>query len=280
MNSHAPYALTREAIEDGIIERMLAESGLPVHVLSQSELDHSLEKTLAERPAGAGSDVWLFAYGSLIWNPTINYEEKRNGTIRGWHRSFCLRAPVGRGTPGRPGLVLGLSRGGSCRGVVYRIAACRARQELAVVWRREMTLGSYVPRWVRVTTDSGVVLAIAFTVNGRALNYEPTMPVERLIERIATTSGELGSCASYLFETVKSLELAGVPDPALARLADAVRSFQTDVFREAASLGASSQGPVFARPRADLSSHDGRSDCDIGQSWPPTLVMTPAKIRP
>lgn len=224
MDSHRAYALTREAIEDGAVERMLARSGLPFRVLSQAELDASLEMTLAACPDGLSRSVWLFAYGSLIWNPTIAYEERRIGIVRGWHRRFCLGAPVGRGTPDRPGLVLGLSRGGSCRGVVYRVAAGEARRELALVWRREMLVGSYVPHWLRAATAAGDVPAIGFTINRQAPNYEPPMPAERLVERLATTAGELGSSADYLFETVEGLELAAVPDPSLVRLAAAVRS--------------------------------------------------------
>ena len=80
----------------------------------------------------------MFAYGSLIWNPAFHFVERRTGLIHGWHRRFCLWTALGRGTPDRPGLVLGLDRGGTCRGVAFRIAAAAVDEELDLIWRREM----------------------------------------------------------------------------------------------------------------------------------------------
>ena len=224
------HSLTRAAFEAGAVEQMMLNCGMPIRVLTQEERDASLAKTLASCPGSADDDIWLFAYGSLIWNPTIAFAERRAGTIRGWHRRFCLSSPVGRGTPERPGLMLGLDRGGSCRGVAYRVAADHVRHELAVVWRREMVTGAYAPRWVRVAVaESGgmrEVPAIAFTINRAGPNYVGTLPREQVIERLAIAAGQLGSSADYLFETVKALANAEMPDSHLERLADAVRAAQ------------------------------------------------------
>ncbi len=220
-----PHSLTRAAIEAGAVEQMMLNCGVPVRVLSEAERAASLAGTLADHPA-AGGDVWLFAYGSLIWNPTIAFAERRTGTIRGWHRRFCLSSPVGRGTPEQPGLMLGLDRGGSCRGVAYRVPAEAARDELTVVWRREMVTGAYQPRWVRVAVAEREVPAIAFVVNRAGPNYVGAMPREHVVERLAVAAGRLGSSADYLFETAKALALAAVPDPHLERLAAAVRAAQ------------------------------------------------------
>ena len=86
----------------------------------------------------AGHDFWLFAYGSLMWNPAIRTAGYRTALLRGWHRRFCLWLVMGRGSPEHPGLMLALARGGACYGVAWRIAAEQARHELLLVWRREM----------------------------------------------------------------------------------------------------------------------------------------------
>src|SRR4028118_1856156 len=113
-------SLTRSDLEKGRLQEMIVQSNPTVSFLSEAELQASLSNTLQQQP---DSDVWLFAYGSLIWNPVFTFVERRMGMIYGFHRRFCLWVPAGRGTPDNPGLVLGLDRGGSCRGIAFRIAA-------------------------------------------------------------------------------------------------------------------------------------------------------------
>jgi hypothetical protein len=138
--------LTRAMLEDGGLLRMVAETSPDLPVLSAEERAASLAATLRKRPAGDG--VWLFAYGSLIWNPAIAFAERRFARINGWHRAFCLSTVAGRGTPDAPGLVLGLDRGGACTGAAFRVAEADIETELALLWQREMLSGSYAPRWV------------------------------------------------------------------------------------------------------------------------------------
>ena len=97
----------------------------PHRTLSDEALAASLAATLARRPPGAG--WWIFAYGSLLWNPLFPFAEARPATVRGYHRRFCLWSLASRGTTTQPGLVLGRDRGGSCHGVVYRLPARRNR---------------------------------------------------------------------------------------------------------------------------------------------------------
>ena len=150
-------SLTRADLESSRLHQMISQSGLGMQLLSESQLQESIRVTLnSHKP---NTDVWLFAYGSLIWNPAFNFIERRVGTVYGWHRRFCLRALVGRGTPEHPGLVLGLDSGGSCRGVVYRIPAADVESELLLLWRREMVIGSYIPRWVKVVDGTDEVMA-------------------------------------------------------------------------------------------------------------------------
>lgn len=216
MNEMPVNRLTRDAIEGGYFHRLIEASGLPIQVLSQTELDQSLSSALALRPSGTvmigEDDVWLFAYGSLIWNPAFRHAESEIGTIHGWHRRFCLSTPIGRGSPDCPGLVLGLDRGGSCRGVVYRISAADVWPELRVVWRREMVTASYVPRWVQVRDGERTRLALTFTINTAAPNYTPDLTIDETAQRIATARGDLGPCSDYLHQTVDGLTRAGIRD--------------------------------------------------------------------
>lgn len=217
-------SLTRADLESSRLHNMIRQSGLAMQVLSESQLKESIRVTLnSHKP---NTDVWLFAYGSLIWNPAFKFTERRVGTVYGWHRRFCLRAPVGRGTPDRPGLVLGLDCGGSCRGVVYRIAAADVESELLLLWRREMVIGSYIPRWVKVVDGTDEVMAIAFIINRHHPDYAGKMSFETTVNTIATAKGELGSSAEYLMQTVKGLETVGIEDKQLLRLHESVLAQQ------------------------------------------------------
>src|SRR5437016_13850875 len=108
----------------------------PNRALTDAALAASLEATLGSRPAGAG--WWVFAYGSLLWNPLFPFADAKPALLSGLHRHFCLWSLGSRGTSKVPGLVLGLDRGGSCRGVAYRLPAPCARAALALLCRREM----------------------------------------------------------------------------------------------------------------------------------------------
>jgi glutathione-specific gamma-glutamylcyclotransferase len=215
-----PLQLTRDAILADSIRAFVVAANPDIKVLSREEQQQSLADALKNRPDQG--DVWLFAYGSLIWNPLIHFTEKRVGTVKGHHRCFCLWSHTGRGTVEKPGLMLGLERGGSCAGVAYRIAEAEAAQELEIVWRREMLTGAYAPRWVRVNTQEGPVHAIAFLINRTHRRYAGKLPEERVIACIAEAHGPLGACATYLFNTVNHLEALGIEDRRLARLRDQV----------------------------------------------------------
>ncbi|MGB3756958.1 MAG: gamma-glutamylcyclotransferase [Rivularia sp. (in: cyanobacteria)] len=217
-------SLTRADLESSRLHQMVSQSGLGMQLLSESQLQESIRVTLnSHKP---NTDVWLFAYGSLIWNPAFKFTERRVGTVYGWHRRFCLRAPVGRGTPEHPGLVLGLDCGGSCRGVVYRIPAADVNSELLLLWRREMVIGSYIPRWVKVVDGTEEVMAIAFIINRHHPDYAGKMSFENTVNTIATAKGELGSSAEYLMQTVKGLETVGIEDKQLLRLHESVLAQQ------------------------------------------------------
>ncbi|MEP9354701.1 gamma-glutamylcyclotransferase [Xanthobacter sp. KR7-65] len=221
MQTMKTQQLTRELIEAGGIDALVRRDAPSLRVLTEAERAQSLRETLALRPDGP---VWLFAYGSLIWNPMIRTEECRTARIEGWHRAFCLSTMVGRGTCENPGLTLALDEGGSCTGVAFRIAEEELEPELALLWRREMLSGSYVPRWLDVHAPDGERFgsAIAFTTNRSSAQYAGGLPPEEVIRRLATAHGAIGSAAEYLFATCRGLEGHGIPDPVLEELAAAV----------------------------------------------------------
>ena len=219
-------ALTRDQLRDGHVHRMIAELGIAMRVLSEEELRASRAATLAGVDLTPG--VWLFGYGSLIWNPAFHFTDRLIGTVYGWHRRFCLWTHLGRGCPERPGLVLGLERGGSCRGAVFHIAPDAVEEELAIVWRREMISGAYVPRWVKVRTALGALRAIAFVINHAHERYACFLPDERVAEVIATAEGWLGPCADYLINTVDHLAELGIHDRPLERLRTQVLAHRSE----------------------------------------------------
>lgn len=214
-------SLTRDSIRAGVLQDMLERSGVAIHVTTEAERHASIAAILGSDGAPA-EDVWVFGYGSLMWNPAFHHAERRTATLPGWHRRFCLWTPLGRGSPDCPGLVLGLDNGGSCRGVAYRIRAAEAWEELDIVWRREMVSDGYTPRWVKARTADGPVRAITFTINHGAPRYAGRLSLDQAAAVIARAEGRLGSCAEYLLSTVEHLDTLGIPDRRLHALRDRV----------------------------------------------------------
>ncbi len=211
------FVITRDRLRDGShLAAIRARATPDFPVRSDEEIERSLEETLARHRAT--EDVWVFGYGSLMWNPAFHFEERRLGIVRGWHRRFCLWLSRGRGSPDCPGLMLALDRGGVCRGVAFRVPAAHARDELLLVWRREMLSGAYLARWVTVATDEGAVPAVTFVVNQAHQRYSGKLGEAETADRILTASGELGSCLDYFERTVRILRTLQVRDAALERI--------------------------------------------------------------
>ncbi len=214
-------SLTRESIKAGYVQQMVAAAANPsFRPLTEAEIQASLQSML--RAPDAPRETWVFGYGSLIWNPAFHFVEQQIGVIHGYHRRFCLWTHLGRGSPDRPGLILALEPGGSCRGVTYRVAADAVESELDIVWRREMVGGSYIPRWVPVRTPTGVVRAVTFVMNRANERYAGRLSEETVAQAIAKATGQLGPCSDYLFNTVAHLAALGIHDRPLERLRDRV----------------------------------------------------------
>lgn len=180
--------------------------------------------------ATAGGPLWVFGYGSLLWKPGFAHVERRPAVLAGWHRAFCLRLTRWRGTRERPGLMLALDRGGSCRGAAFRLPDGRAAAELDALLRREITAKppSNVPRILPLGTPEGPVRGIAFTINRQGPSYAGKLPLAAVADTLAQACGHWGSGAEYLMNTVEQLEAMGIRDRNLWRLqrmvADRIRS--------------------------------------------------------
>lgn len=172
----------------------------------------------------SGEDLWVFAYGSLIWRPEFSFVEHRRGVIHGWHRAFCLEITRWRGTPQQPGLMMALEKGGSCTGVAFRLPEGEHREHIRNLVGREITaqvdLG--MVRWVVVRTDSGPVRALVFWAGPKGDGIALKHPLEQVARVLARACGHGGSCASYLYNTVVKLEEFGFHDKSLWRLQELV----------------------------------------------------------
>ena len=212
--------LSRRDLEQGRLRAIYTEA-VKDRALSEEALSASLTATIRRKPKGAG--WWVFAYGSLLWNPLFPVAEMRTGTVRGLHRRFCLWSIGARGTPAAPGLVLGLDRGGTCRGVALRLPTPLAMDELHLLWRREMVVGAYEPRWVKVHSEGGrTVCAIAFIVRRDHPQYAGKLAIDQQIDVLSTACGAFGSSGDYLERTRVALIAHGIADPYLDDLAQRI----------------------------------------------------------
>lgn len=178
-------------------------------------------KIVFDRPG----DVWFFAYGSLMWDPGFAFAEARSALLRGYHRRFCVDSTVYRGTPERPGLVLGLDAGGSCRGLAYRIAERRRDAAARYLDRRELAEDIYSLRKISLETAEGVLCGYTLAVDRLTPYYARGIGAAEEARRIATCRGERGTNADYLAETIARLDALGVRDRGLIALSRRVRAF-------------------------------------------------------
>jgi cation transport protein ChaC len=169
--------------------------------------------------------MWVFAYGSLIWRPGFEHSGRHRALLRGWHRSFCLWSHYYRGTPERPGLVLGLDRGGACHGVAFKVPGAQAAEVLRYLDERELPDGREVVYHrrvvpVRVSEAEGrVVPAVTYVVNRASRHYVPKLDAARAAAVIAQGAGLTGTNRDYLLNTLAHLAEIGVRDAGLARIA-------------------------------------------------------------
>ena len=189
---------------------------------SRIPITESETEALAERlceESGSGP-LWVFAYGSLIWKPDFEAVEARVGAAKGWHRSFCLQMTRWRGSQTQPGLMLALKRGGYCKALVFRLDDDDRLGQIRRMLRREIgTLEDATKiRWIWVETQQGPVRALVFWAGPKGRRVTSRLPLEEVAGVLARACGHRGSCAEYLYLTVKHLEEWGIRDRNLWQL--------------------------------------------------------------
>lgn len=158
-------------------------------------------------------DLWVFAYGSLMWDPGIHFSEVRVADLEGYQRRFTYRITVGRGSPEHPGLMLALEReAGCCRGLAFRIAAPAVDAETEILWRREMIRGGYSPLLLPMTTPQGRITALVFAANHAHDEYAGELSPDETAQMIARASGPLGSNRAYLEQLAEQLAALDIED--------------------------------------------------------------------
>lgn len=171
----------------------------------------------------SGAPVWIFAYGSLMWNPEVACAETRPALLHGYHRSFCLYSYDYRGTRERPGLVLGLDRGGACWGLALRLDGNALAASLDHLWAREMSGGGvYLMQRLAVRAGSATLSAYGFVIRRDHADYAGRLPLDEKARLIAAARGERGLCRDYLASTLAHLKALGLSDRPLRRLGERV----------------------------------------------------------
>lgn len=165
-------------------------------------------------------DLWVFGYGSLMWRPGFDYVERHRASLHGYHRALCIFSHVHRGTPEAPGLVLGLDRGGRCRGLAFRVDAGRRPATMAYLREREQATSVYLERHVRVRLDdSREVEAVTYVADRRHPQYAGRLPPDELLRLVHQGVGVSGANPDYVRATHAQLIELGVSDPVLAAIA-------------------------------------------------------------
>jgi len=173
-----------------------------------------------------GGELWVFAYGSLMWRPGFEFLERRHARLVGAHRALCVYSFVHRGTPERPGLVLGLDRGGNCRGTAYRVAAARRAETIAYLRGREQVTLVYRETWRRVWLDDDPqqsVHALCYVVDRGHRQYAGRLTLERQLHFVRQGHGRSGNNRDYVLAAVKEIERQGYRDDGLELLAARLR---------------------------------------------------------
>ncbi|MBD5800955.1 ChaC-like protein [Azoarcus sp. Aa7] len=186
--------------------------------VSDEALEASRRATLSG--IAESQDLWIFAYGSLMWDPGFHFAEVRRASLPGYQRRFTHKTTIGRGSPDHPGLVLSLEpRAGRCDGLAFRIERPILERESLIFWRREMILGGYQPRILPVSTPQGTLDALVLVSDPADENGASEMPLDEVANVIMHACGNRGTNLDYLRQVVEQLDRLCVTDDYVRRLA-------------------------------------------------------------
>jgi len=223
--------LTRDDLSSERVDQLVADARKAGYhfFLSAEQREASLNEAMTRYPPGA--EAWVFAYGSLMWNPAIEFSEAQACLVEGWRRSFCFWMPMGRGTPELPGLMLALEEGGTCEGIAYRLAPDQVRTELGLLWNREMLAGVYRPCWVPTRLRDGrTVTAVTFAIDTGHCQYCGDLSMDRTAHHIAFAEGRRGACRDYLANTAAHARALNIYDPYVEELVQRVAALRGEEY--------------------------------------------------
>jgi cation transport protein ChaC len=184
---------------------------------------------IEERETG---DLWVFGYGSLMWRPGFDVLERVPARLKGLHRSLCVYSFVHRGTPERPGLVLGLDRGGMCRGIAYRVAAAAREKTIAYLRSREQVTSVYLETMRRIELEDAAqrqVRALCYIVDRGHVQYAGRLTLAERVHYVRQGHGRSGPNREYVLEAVRALEALGYHETDLHLLAERLGRHETVV---------------------------------------------------
>lgn len=200
-----------------------------------AESRNSPENSVTNPPPSNGwtgtGDFWVFGYGSLMWRPGFDYLESAQALLRGYHREFCIYSQHHRGTHEKPGLVLGLDRGGCCRGMAYRVHDDEVDSVIEYLIERELVTRAYVPRTLPVKIDGKRVPAYTFVVDRTHRQYAGDLETDQAAAIIMDAEGDSGLNRDYLINTVRQLEKMGFTDKRLHALLARVEALTGEIDR-------------------------------------------------
>jgi glutathione-specific gamma-glutamylcyclotransferase len=191
-------------------------------------------------------DLWVFAYGSLMWRPGFSYLERVPARLIGLHRALCVFSFVHRGTPERPGLVLGLDRGGMCRGIAYRVAAAARAETLHYLRAREQVTTVYVESMRQIELEERArrrVRAVCYIVDRSHVQYAGRLTLAESLHHVRQGHGQSGANRDYVLETVRALEALGYRESDLHLLAERLASQGSVVRDQKSAISDQERGP-------------------------------------
>jgi cation transport protein ChaC len=189
-------------------------------------------------------DLWVFGYGSLMWRPGFDFLERVPARLIGLHRALCVYSFVHRGTPERPGLVLGLDRGGMCRGIAFRVAAAAREKTVAYLRAREQVTTVYLETLRRIELGEEArrqVRALCFIVDRSHVQYAGRLTPSECVHHVRQGHGSSGPNRNYVLETVQALEALGYRETDLHLIAEALRSQQSGIRHQESGTGKGSK---------------------------------------
>lgn len=213
----APLSSSSRNLTTAKLSAISRERGLPLNWwYSDNEREAERTATLAGR---RDTDLWVFGYGSLMWDPAIRFEEVRRARVEGYARRFILKDTYGgRGTVDAPGLMVALDNGPSCDGLAFRIARENTEEETEVLWRRERIGPAYTPVFVEAVAAGCRLLALTFVADHEADLIDASLTRAQQIAYCATGTGFMGSSLDYLKNINRQFVALGIQDDEVSEL--------------------------------------------------------------